>query len=72
MKAHPERHRRSFKWRMRDQHLYETLFTSLVHAREAVAAWADDYNAERLHSLLGYATPTLQCSCVRGEMIRSR
>jgi len=43
--------------RMRDGLLNETLFTSLAHAREAVASWADDYNAERPHSSLGYATP---------------
>jgi transposase InsO family protein len=40
---------------MRDDLLNETLFTSVAHAREAVPAWADDYNAERLHSALGYA-----------------
>ena len=47
----------SFNGRMRDELLNETLFTSLAHARETVAAWADDYNAERPHSSLGYATP---------------
>jgi len=47
----------SFNGRMRDELLNETLFTSLAHAREAVASWADDYNAERPHSALGYATP---------------
>ena len=46
----------SFNGRMRDELLNETLFTSLAHAREAVAAWADDYNAERPHSALGYST----------------
>jgi putative transposase len=46
----------SFNGRMRDELLNETLFTSLAHAREAVAAWADDYNAERPHSALAYAT----------------
>ena len=42
---------------MRDELLNKTLFTSLAHACEAVASWADDYNAERPHSTLGYATP---------------
>ncbi len=42
---------------MRDELLNETLFTSLAHAREKIAAWADDYNTKRPHSSLGYATP---------------
>ena len=46
----------SFNGRMRDELLNETLFMSIGHAREAVAAWADDYNTERPHSSLGYAT----------------
>jgi len=41
---------------MRDEFLNEMRLTSLAHAREAVAAWADDYNTERPHSSLGYAT----------------
>ena len=47
----------SFNGRMRDEFLNETLFVSLDHARDAVAAWADDYNSERPHSSLGYQTP---------------
>ncbi len=47
----------SFNGRMRDELLNETLFTSLAHAREKVAAWAHDYNTGRPHSSLGYATP---------------
>jgi putative transposase len=47
----------SFNGRMRDELLNETLFTSLAHAREKIAAWADDYNTGRPHSSLGYATP---------------
>ena len=46
----------SFNGRMRDELLNETLFMSLGHAREKIAAWIDDYNAERPHSSLGYAT----------------
>ena len=42
---------------MRDELLNETLFTSLAHAREKIAAWVDDYNTGRPHSSLGYATP---------------
>jgi len=47
----------SFNGRMRDELLNETLFMSLGHAREKIAAWIDDYNTERPHSSLGYATP---------------
>jgi putative transposase len=47
----------SFNGRMRDELLNETLFMTLGHAREKVAAWANDYNHERPHSSLGYATP---------------
>ena len=47
----------SFNGRMRDELLNETLFTSLVHVREKIAAWVDDYNTGRPHSALGYATP---------------
>jgi len=46
-----------FNGRMRDELLNETLFLSLAHARAVVRAWADDYNTERSHSSLGYATP---------------
>jgi putative transposase len=48
---------------MRDELLNETLFTSLAHAREKIAIWADDYNTGRPHSSLriagGYATQPL-------------
>lgn len=47
----------SFNGRMRDELLNETLFMSMGHAREKIAAWADDYNNGRPHSSLGYATP---------------
>ena len=47
----------SFNGRMRDELLNETLFMSMGHAREKITAWADDYNTERPHSSLGYATP---------------
>ena len=47
----------SFNGRMRDELLNETLFMSMGHAREKIAAWTDDYNTERPHSSLGYATP---------------
>ncbi|MBX7483321.1 IS3 family transposase [Qipengyuania qiaonensis] len=47
----------SFNGRMRDELLNETLFMSLAQARVEIAAWVDDYNRERPHSSLGYATP---------------
>lgn len=47
----------SFNGRMRDELLNETLFMSLAHARVEIAAWVEDYNRERPHSPLGYATP---------------
>ena len=48
----------SFNGRLRDELLNETLFTSLAHARAALAAWKDDYNDIRPHSALGNLTPT--------------
>ena len=47
----------SFNGRLRDECLNETLFTSLSHARVALAAWQRDYNQVRPHSGLGGATP---------------
>lgn len=47
----------SFSGRMRDELLNETLFLSMAHARVAIAAWVEDYDPERPHSSLGYATP---------------
>jgi len=47
----------SFNGRMRDELLNETLFLTLGQARDDVAGWIEDYNTERPHSSLGYATP---------------
>ena len=47
----------SFNGRMRDELLNESLFFDLGHAREKLAAWADDYNTSRPHSSIGYLTP---------------
>ena len=55
----------SFNGRMRDELLGEPLFTSLAHAREAVAAWADDCNAVRPYSALGCATPAAYAAGLR-------
>jgi putative transposase len=48
----------SFNGRLRDELLNETLFTSLAHAREALAVWKLDYNTVRPHSGLGNLPPT--------------
>jgi len=50
---------------MRNELLNETLFMSIAHTREAVAAWADNYNTARPHSSLGYATPTAYAVGIR-------
>ncbi len=47
----------SFNGRMRDELLNETLFFTIGQARSILARWVDDYNTERPHSSLGYATP---------------
>jgi putative transposase len=47
----------SFNGRLRDELLNETLFTSLGHAREALALWRLDYNTVRPHSRLGNLPP---------------
>ncbi len=47
----------SFNGRLRDELLNETLFTSLSHAREALAIWREDYNTVRPHSSLGNLPP---------------
>ncbi len=46
-----------FNGRMRDELLNETLFIDMAHVREKIANWVEDYNEERPHSSLGYATP---------------
>ena len=47
----------SFNGRMRDELLNETLFFTIGQARSILARWVHDYNTERPHSSLGYATP---------------
>jgi putative transposase len=46
----------SFNGRMRDELLNESLFFDRGHAREKLAAWADDYNTSRQGSSIGYLT----------------
>ncbi len=47
----------SFNGRLRDECLNDTLFSSLNHARETLAAWKQDYNYIRPHSAHGGKTP---------------
>jgi len=49
----------SFNGRLRDELLNETLFSSLDHAREALADWKDDYNTVRPHSAIGNVPPAI-------------
>ncbi len=49
----------SFNGRLRDELLNETLFSSLDHAREALADWKDDYNTVRPHGALGNMPPVV-------------
>ncbi len=42
---------------MRDELLNETLFFTIGQARSILARLVDDYNNERPHSSLDYATP---------------
>jgi putative transposase len=47
----------SFIGRLRDELLNETVFSSLSHAREALAIWKNDYNTVRPHSGVGNLPP---------------
>lgn len=62
----------SFKGRMRDQQLNETLFLGLRHARAKLASWATDYNTERPHSGLGHLTPAAQAALLTATGDRLR
>ena len=48
---------KSFKRRLRDECLNETLVSSLPQARSVLAAWRADYNQTRPHSSLGNVPP---------------
>ncbi len=60
----------SFNGRLRDELLNETLFTSLRHAREALASWMADYNTVRPHSALGNLAPITYAKLSALEMQR--
>jgi putative transposase len=60
----------SFNGKLRDELLNETLFTSLAHAREALADWRSDFNTVRPHSGVGGLTPALYAGQVVSLMQR--
>jgi len=47
----------SFNGRFRDECLNDTLFSTLVEARNAISSWKEDYNRYRPHSALGNMSP---------------
>ena len=47
----------SFNGKFRDEVLNETIFITLDHARQVLAAWKDDYNLIRPHSAIGNIAP---------------
>jgi putative transposase len=49
----------SFNGRLRDEFLNETLFTSLMQARQALEEWRCDYNHVRPHSSIGWLAPAI-------------
>jgi len=57
----------SFNARLRDECLNETIFTSLAHARQVLAAWRHDYNHNRPHSSLGNLTPAEMAARLAGK-----
>ena len=66
----------SFNGRLRDELLNETLFSSLAHARAALADWKDDYNLVRPHSSIGNLAPAVYATrsdpaMQRGGSLRS-
>src|SRR6201993_1510522 len=49
----------SFNGRLRDEFLNETLFTSLMQARQALEEWRCDYNLVRPHSSIRWLAPAI-------------
>ena len=47
----------SFNGRLRDECLNANWFVTMADARQKIGAWREEYNGERPHSSLGYATP---------------
>jgi putative transposase len=61
----------SFNGRLRDELLNETLFSSLDHARKALADWKDDYNNFRPHSALQNLAPAVYAKFSASAMQRA-
>jgi len=47
----------TFNARLRDEYLDGEVFFSVAHAQVKLEGWRRDWNTQRLHSSLGYATP---------------
>jgi len=47
----------SFNGKFRDECLNEPWFRSMLHARQVIEQWRQEYNGERPHSSLRYLTP---------------
>ncbi len=57
----------SFKGRLRDELLNETLFRSLPHARAVLETWRRDYNESRPHLQLCWMTPPDNAIALSGQ-----
>ena len=58
---------RALNVRFRDECLNENWFLDLADAREIIEPWRVDYNTNRPHSALGYATPEEFASSLPGH-----
>jgi len=57
----------SFNGKFRDECLNEHWFLHLEDARATIETWRIDYNINRPHSALGYATPEEFASSLQGH-----
>ena len=57
----------SFNGKFRDECLNQHWFGSLAEARAIIEAWRQDYNQQRPHSALGYATPQEVATAAESE-----
>ena len=62
----------SFNGRLRDECLNEHLFRNMIHARQLIADWHDDYNHQRPHSSLNGMTPWEYANTIKDDQGRSR
>ena len=62
----------AFNGRVRDECLNESLFSSLREARDIIHKWRHEYNSNRPHSALNWATPNefaSSCGRLTGHMM---